>query len=60
MSQVLSYSILLPRSIDASLIAVYSSGLGVATKNKLKKRKTSLSTIVMHVDVVVAVAFIWR
>ena len=47
-----------PRSIAASLIVVYSTGVGVVPKGNLKQRKSSSSTIEMHVDAVVAFACI--
>ena len=48
----------MPRSIAASLMVVYSAGAGVVPKGNLKQRKASASTIVMHIDAVLAFACI--
>ena len=48
----------LPRSIAASLPVIYSSGAGVVPKGNLRQRKDSSSIIAMHVDAVVAFAYI--
>ena len=57
-SQDSSRSRLLPRSISASLTVVYSSVAGVVPKDNLSQRNTSLLTIAMYVDAVVAFACI--
>ena len=51
-------SISFPRSISAYLIAVYSTGAGVAIKVDHRQRKADLSTIYMQVDTVLEFAWI--
>ena len=59
-SQDSSRSRLFPRSIVASLTAVYSAGAGVAPKINHRQIRDSLSNICMHVDSVVVFACIRR
>ena len=59
-SQYSSQSRSLPRSIAPSLTVLYYAGAGVVPKVNLKQRKSSSSTIAMHVDTVVAFACIRR
>ena len=56
MSQNLSLSRLFHGYISASLIVVYSDGVGVMPKINHRQRKSCLSTIDMQVDVVVSFA----
>ena len=59
-SQDLSRSRLLPRSISTSLTVVYSAGTGVVPKGNLRQRKAISSTISIYVNAVVAFACIQR
>ena len=59
-SQYLSRSRSFPRSISASLTVIYSAGASVVPKGNRRHRNASLSTIAMHVDVVVSSACIRR
>ena len=56
--QDLSRSRSFPRYIASSIIAVYSTGTGVVPKVNLRQRKSSSSTIAMHVAAVIAFACI--
>ena len=55
-----SLSRLFPMSIPASLVVVYSYGAGVVPKSGCRQRKATLSTILIQVDVVLVLAWIWR
>ena len=57
-SQDLSRRRSFPRSVDASLIVVYSAGAGVVSKGNLRQRKDSSSTIDLHVNAVISFACI--
>ena len=59
-SQYVSLTRFLPRSIVASLTVVYSAGTGVVPTGNLKQIGDRLSTIAMQVDAVVAFALIWQ
>ena len=54
MSQDSSQSRSVPRSIAASLIVVYYSGVGVVPKGNIRQIKASSSIIAIHVDAVFA------
>ena len=47
----------LPRSISSSLMVLYYSCVGMVTNVKLRQRKSSITTIAMHVDAVFAFAW---
>ena len=55
-----SLSSSLPRSIAVFLVFVYSAGASVVPKDNRRQRKSSLSTIEMRVDLVLAFACIRR
>ena len=59
MSHDSSLSRSLLRSISTLLIVAYSAGAGVLPKSSHMQRKSSLSTIVMQVDVILEFAWIW-
>ena len=59
-SQDSSQSISFPRYVATSLKVLYFAGAGVVPKGKSGQRKSSLSTIDMHVYAVVAFACIRR
>ena len=59
-SQDLSRSRSLPRSIAASLTVVYSSGEGVVPKGNHRQMNSRSSTIAIQVDMFVAFAWIQR
>ena len=50
----------LPRSIYTLLVVLYYSGVGVVPKVSDRQRKAGLSTILIQVDVVLALIWIRR
>ena len=49
-----------PSSIAASLVVVYSAGVSVVPKGRIRQRKAGFSTIGMHVDAIFPFAWTRR
>ena len=60
MSHDSSLSRSFPGYISVLLIVIYSPGAVMVTKDNHRKIKSSLSTIAMQVEVVIAFAWIWQ